>query len=266
MNAVEKISEARASELNETAKELATARKTGIVMDDLGEPLQVQSLVEAYYVHGQIAQLFNTIGGWKVGAPSPDATPLFAPMPLRWFNTDATLPGSTAVIEGHRYRGVEAEIAFVMGAALPPRSEKYSRDEVIAAIASCHPAIELLESAFVNPEKVSRFTTIADLQNNGGFVPGPAVTNWQQIDFTKEGVQVIVDGVVEVERVASNSAGTDLVRLVQWLANEGTVAYGGLKAGDWITTGSWTGKTLCRAGAEVEVKFSTAGSVKLKYA
>ncbi len=50
-----------------------------------------------------------------------------------------------------------------------------------------------------------------------------------------------VDGMVRVERTGSNTSG-DLMRLVPWLANEGAVRTGGLKAGQWITTGSWTGQ------------------------
>jgi 2-keto-4-pentenoate hydratase len=261
----ETISAARAGELRQTAKELAAARESGVLMDDLGEPLQPVSLAEAYFVHGELASLLGPVGGWKVGAPAADATPASAPMPQRWINLDA-LTGGTAVIARHRYRGVEAEIAFRVGTALPPRGEKYSREEIVAAMASCHPAIEVLEAAFVNPDTVAtKFSQIADLQSNGGFVPGPAVEGWRAIDFAKERVVVTVNGKIEVERVASNSGGTDLLRLVEWLVNVGSASYGGVKAGDWITTGSWTGKTLCASGAEVTVKFSTAGGLKLKF-
>ena len=34
-----------------------------------------------------------------------------------------------------------------------------------------------------------------------------------------------------------------MIRLVEWLANEGSVWAGGLKAGQFVTCGSWTGKT-----------------------
>jgi 2-keto-4-pentenoate hydratase len=50
-----------------------------------------------------------------------------------------------------RLRGVEAEIAFLLGKDLPPRAAPHSREELVIAIASCHPAIELLESALLNP-------------------------------------------------------------------------------------------------------------------
>ena len=100
---------------------------------------------------------------------------------------------------------------------------------------------------------------------HGGFVYGPAVANWQSIDFTKEKVMLAVDGIVRVERTGSNTSG-DLLRLLPWLANEGAARTGGLRKGQWITTGSWTGNTLACPGSVVEVIFSTAGRVDLRFA
>lgn len=74
-----------------------------------------------------------------------------------------------------------------------------------------------------------------------------------------------VNGAVRFEGKASNSAGTDLIRLLVWLANEGSYRTGGLQSGQWITTGSWSGKAFARAGSSVEVRFSTFGAVNLKF-
>jgi 2-keto-4-pentenoate hydratase len=105
---------------------------------------------------------------------------------------------------------------------------------------------------------------VADLQMHGAFVYGAAVADWQRIDFSKERVTLAVDGVVRVERTGSNTSG-DLRRLLPWLANEGAARTGGLKAGQWVTTGSWTGVSLAIAGSQVDVDFSTAGGVHLRF-
>lgn len=245
---------------------LLDARRTGHLLTDLPTALQPQSLDDAYAIQDRIAAAFGDIGGWKIGAPSPDATPMYAPMPLAWI----AATGTTLTGPRWRFRGLEAEIAFLVGRDLPPRSlesgaQPYTRDEVLAAMASCHPAIEVLEPAFADPTKATRMAMIADLQMHGGFVYGPAVPNWQSIDFTKEKVMLAVDGVVRVERTGSNTAG-NLLRLLPWLANEGAARTGGLRKGQWITTGSWTGNTLGSAGAAVDVTFSTAGRVELHFA
>jgi 2-keto-4-pentenoate hydratase len=135
----------------------------------------------------------------------------------------------------------------------------------VAAIESCHPAIEELEAGVTLPAKAARFSMIGDLQMHGGFIHGPAVSGWQKIDFAKESVKLSIDGTVAVERSASNTAGTDLLRLVLYLANEGAIRTSGLKRGAWITTGSWTGNSFASAGSQVQVQFSTAGSVGLSF-
>lgn len=240
---------------------LLDARRTNTPIADLPADVRPTTLDEAYFVQDRMAWAYDEIGGWKVGAPSADATPMFAPMPLNWMAcSGCEMRGIT-----HRLRGLEAEIAFFMGEDLPPRETPYTRDEVVAAIASCHPAIEVIESGLVDPLQATRLSMIADLQMHGGFVFGDGVPDWQNIDFTKEHVTLAVDGAVRVERTGSNTSG-DLMRLLPWLANEGAERTGGLKKGQWITTGSWTGLERGSAGSSVDVAFSIAGRVRLRFA
>lgn len=239
---------------------LLDARRTNTPIADLPKDVQPTTLEEAYFVQDRLAWAYEEIGGWKVGAPTADATPMFAPMPRNWMScSGCEIRGLT-----HRFRGLEAEIAFLMGEDLPPRETPYTREEVVGAIASCHPVIEVIESGLTDPREAAKLSMIADLQMHGGFVYGDAVPNWQSIDFSKENVSLAVDGAVRVERTGSNTSG-DFIRLLPWLANEGSSRTGGLKKGDWITTGSWTGLTLASAGSSVDVVFSTAGRVTLRF-
>jgi len=252
---------ARESQLLEAADLLLNARRTATPIPDLPAELQPTSLEEAYEVQNLIAEAYGPIGGWKVGATSPDATPVFAPMPLIWIAPS----GSTLSGVIRRYRGLEAEIAFQLGEDLPPRATPYTLGEVCDAIASCHPAIEVLESGLTDPMVANRMSLLADLQIHGGFIYGPACPEWQAIDFTRESVSLAVDGVIRVERTGSNTSG-DLMRLLPWLANEGATRTGGLKRGDWITTGSWTGYIQAMADSGVDARFNTAGGVDLRFA
>jgi 2-keto-4-pentenoate hydratase len=249
----------REKELMSAGAMLLDARRTNTPIDDLPQQLQPVTLDEAYFVQDRLALAYGEIGGWKVGAPTADATPLFAPMPRAWIAAnDAELTGR------FRFRGLEAEIAFLIGKDLPRRVVPYSRDEVVAAIASCHPAIEVIESGLTDPMKATRLSMIADLQMHGGFVYGAAVKDWYTTSFSKEHVVLAVDGMVRVERTGSNTAG-DLMRLLPWLANEGAERTGGLKAGQWVTTGSWTGLERGIAQSRVDVTFSTAGEVHARF-
>jgi 2-keto-4-pentenoate hydratase len=259
------ISGSREKDMIEAANLLLNARRTHTPIADLPPELQPTSLEEVARVHEEMILAYGDIGGWKIGAGTPEATPFFAPMPRAW------MAASGAILSGptYRYRVLEAEIAFLLGADLPPRLSKsgttpYTRDEVVAAIASCHPILEELESGLIDPKAANNLSALADLQMHGGFVYGPAYADWKSIDFAQETVTLTIDGVVQVERTGSNTSG-DLMRLLPYLANEGAARTGGLKAGQWITTGSWTGNTPALPGSEAEASFTHIGRVSLRF-
>lgn len=251
------ITATRRSVLLEAANTLADARRTKNPIAALPTELRPQTAAEAYIIQREVATAFGDVGGWKVGASSPESTPTCAPMPLIW------TAASGAEYRALRYRGIEAEIAFRLGADLPVRREAYSRDEVLAAIEGCYPAIEILDSAFEDPRAVDSLSTLADLGLHGAFCYGAEVPAWRTIDFAQEHVALTIDGVIRAERTGSNTAG-DLVRLVVWLANEGARLTEGLSAGQWITTGSWTGSIPAEHQSAVKAVFSNAGEVSLR--
>lgn len=225
---------------------------------DLPDAVRPTSLPLAYAIQQRIMSTLGPIGGWKVGAPGPEATPVCAPLPASGVvASPVKLDAAT-----HRMRGIEAEVAFRIGHDLPPKATPYTREEVMAAMATAHPAIETLESRYLDMDMVAMPSLVADSQAHGGFIHGPGRADWRTLDFTRETVEQTIDG--DVKRHTGNPAG-DMVRLVVWLANIGSVWAGGLKAGQFVTCGSWTGKTLAGPKAKVRVRFPSLGEVALDY-
>lgn len=256
------ITAARESVLLQTADTLLTARRTHTPIADLPTDLMPTSEAEAFAVQDLVAQAYGPVGGWKIGAAGADGVPFFAPMPAVWMGENGSLFRGI----NHRLFGVEAEIAFQMGQDLPATVRPYTREEVTIAVGSCNPAIEILESAYADPQAVSRTNMMADLQMHGGFVAGQAVPQWQEIDWANETVILTVDGAIRYENTGTAPAGPDLLRLLMYLANEGAKRTGGLKRGQWITTGSWSGLNWAAPGAEAVAHFSHAGRVNLLFA
>ena len=254
------ISPENGSRLRQASEILLEARRTVTPVAELPVALRPANLAEAYFLQDVIIEELGEVAGYKVGAASAEATPVFGPM----FDFGVISSGATVSTTMRRMRGIEAEISFLIGKDLPRRAAAYTREEVVAAIASAHPAIELLESAYIDPDAVDRMSMIGDLQMHGGFVHGPAFANWRDFDFSQEKVTVSIDGVLRVEK-GSNAAGPDLLWLVVWLANEAQWRTGGLHKGQWITTGSWTGKTLADAGSSVRVHFEHFGTVEIMF-
>ena len=237
---------------------LTTRRGDSPRLDGLPGSLRPETEDDAYAIQQAVIAGLGGVAGWKVGSPNPAATHFTcAPLPAGTvFDGPVTIEGSD--------RGVEAEIAVRLGRDLPPRETPYTVDEIRAAIASAHPAIEVLESRFVDLAAVGSLSGLADSLSNHSLVLGPAIADWETVDLTSETVRLLVDG-IEVKQGSSNPGG-EMLRLVVWLANEGTHWAGGLRAGQVVTTGSWTGKDYTRPGAEVVARFANCGNAVVRFA
>ena len=218
----------------------------------LPEALRPADAAAAYRVQAKTADGV-AIGGWKVGAAGPGKPCICAPMPA------AGITASPATLGAGLLRGVEAEVAFRIGHDLPPRATPYTREEIIAALVTAHPVIEILESAFIDPDVVEPLSNLADNILHGGFVYGPGLQDWHGLDFPAITVTQSIDDAA-LQRTG-NPAG-DMIRLVEWLANEGSVWAGGLKTGQFVTCGSWTGKTPAPAGAAIRVQVPGLGEAR----
>jgi 2-keto-4-pentenoate hydratase len=238
---------------------LAARRDLGHRLPGLPDQVKPKDRGTAYDIQHRIATTYSAIGGWKVGAPGPEAPPQCGALP------EAGIVISPASLSSrtHVLRGIEAEIAFRMARDLPPRPGPYSRDEVIGAIEAAYPVIEVLESGYLDPDAVDPLSNLADTQSHGGLVYGAPQPFWQDIDFAAEKVEQYVDGALQMERVG-NPCG-DMIRLVVWMANEGSHWAGGLKRGQFVTCGSWTGKSVVGPDSTVRVVFPSVGEVVVSY-
>ncbi|MCC6716519.1 MAG: 2-keto-4-pentenoate hydratase [Acetobacteraceae bacterium] len=222
----------------------------------LPEALKPKDMAAALAVQHKVAQSF-TIGGWKVGAPG--GVKVCGALPA------ATIQPSPAKLSAaqHPLRMVESEVAFRMKSDLPPRATPYTKDEVAAAIDTMHPAIEVCESRFVEPKDFDMLANVADTQSHGGFVYGPAAKDWRKVDLAAQVCRQFVNSALDAERTGYPFG--DILDLMLWLANEGSTWAGGLKAGQFVTCGSWSGANRVPAGATVRAEFPGLGEAQIAY-
>ncbi|HEV2551981.1 MAG TPA: fumarylacetoacetate hydrolase family protein [Stellaceae bacterium] len=243
------------------ADTLLHARRKREQLGRLSRSFVPASEEEAYAVQAAVVAALGAVGGWKVGASSPTAEPSAAPLlaagtrpsPARW-----ELPAGVSV-------GIEGELAFRFARALPPRGQAYGEDEVWDAIDTLHPAIELVQSRFADPQAADKLALLADNLANYGFCRGAAVPDWRQIDFLRQPVSLDVDGAERVRAIGGNAAGHPR-RLLAWLANHCARRGRGLAAGDIVTTGTHTGLITLPAPANVVVHFAGVGEARLTLA
>jgi 2-keto-4-pentenoate hydratase len=232
------------------ARMLLDARTTGAPIASLPTDVQPQTAGEAYAIQdAQIAAL-GGIGGWKVGARAPDAEPNCAPLPR------PLVFGSPHAFAPFRFpmHLVEAEIAFTLASDLPPRASAYTIDDVAAAVASVHAAIEILGSRYVDWRAQPPLAQLADFQNNGALVVGEGRATGTRIDQRATTVRVDVAESPALQVTGGNAAG-DVFRLLAWLANHAAARSGGLRAGDVITTGSCIGAYAVPPQSRVRATF-----------
>ncbi|WP_454017805.1 2-keto-4-pentenoate hydratase [Azospirillum sp. Marseille-Q6669] len=248
-------------EINESAfrdsvDALIQARKSRDWLSAL--PTRPTSEVEAYAIQDAVARRLGPVVAWKVGARTPDTEPFRAPIhaDTLFFDT-TTLPAAD-----YQVIGMEAEIAYTFAKDLPPRAEPYSREEVLDAVGSVHPAFEIVDTRFAGFGSQDGLSHMADQFNHGALVVGPAIADWRSLEPLKERVALVVDGETKADTVAGNSAG-EPVRLLVWMANTGAVSLGGLKAGDVVTTGSHVGTVMVPAGSTSVAVYGTMGTYEL---
>jgi 2-keto-4-pentenoate hydratase len=221
--------------------------------------IEVADADQAYAVQRLVMVALGEIGGWKVGAEGPTAAPSCAPMPA------SHVVPAPHVLDAALFtqREVESEICFTFGADLPPRTAPYGPDEVLTAIATCQPGIEVLQSRLQAPDAAGRLAVLADFIQHGAFVWGEPIADWRSRDFLAMHVRQTIEGLPTIERTG-NPAG-DMVRLMVWLANEGAAWAGGIRQGQIVTCGSWTGKTRVPEGASAVAEFSGAAPLRLDF-
>jgi 2-keto-4-pentenoate hydratase len=79
-----------------------------------------------------------------------------------------------------------------------------------------------------------------------------------------QAVSLSVNGSVAVQHPRWSNPAGDPVRLLDWLANEGARSLGGLRAGQWVTTGSCTGTVMVAPGTVVVAEFSGLGRAEVQ--
>jgi 2-keto-4-pentenoate hydratase len=244
-------------DVEEAARLLCGARR-GSPLHETPQSCRPRSDTDAYEIQDAvIRQLAESVGGWKVGAASA-ATPAFcAPI---WTRMIRQSPATYHARE-LRLIGIEAEIAFRLGRDMPPRSSAYDRTEVIID-ATLHPVIEVVDSRYADFRSLDRAAILADNYSNGGLVYGPAVADWQALDFGRTKIDVTEDG----EPFADSSGGAtrDPVAALVDFANLMN-GRGGAKAGTFITTGSWTGLVFTKRGTQIVADFGPLGRVEVTF-
>ncbi|MEO1159652.1 MAG: fumarylacetoacetate hydrolase family protein [Pseudomonadota bacterium] len=249
------------------AQTLADARTQGRKLDSYPGNAPA-SEADAFAVQCDAARLTGwQQTGWKIGCTSKMAQDMLRadgpfPGPVyaeRTFPNDGDVPVSPSAI-----RLVEPEIAFTMAHDLPAGGSDHSVEDVLAAAASVHLSLELVNRRLPGGLEDGNMWNIADGGCNDAFVLGPANDLLPASRYSALELNVVRNDQPATTGVGANALGGPDIALA-WLANYLNANGLMLKAGDVITTGVVTGLVYVDPGDEIISTCAELGEVSARY-
>jgi 2-keto-4-pentenoate hydratase len=240
------------------ARALLHARSGGAPADAARWP--VPDAAAAYRVQAATLRTLGPVGGWKVGARSPDAEPTFAPLPQ-----SGVLPSGAAFdLPPRALRIVELEIAVRLKRDLVPLGQLLPPAEIAAAIEGMLPAIELVDTRWAEALASPPLAQLADLQSHAALVVGAAVpVPASGLPLDRARARLWIGDHLDKD-VAGGHPSPDAWRLLAHLARHAEAAGLPLRAGQVLTLGSLTGLTTSRPGTPVRGEVEGVGEVALR--
>jgi 2-keto-4-pentenoate hydratase len=242
--------------------------RTGTKLEGLDGSMQPRDRAEGYAIQAAIEQYSSDgLFGWKIAATSEAGQKHInvpGPMAGRILAETVIPDGGTASMAGNDMRVAEPEFAFRMRTDLPPRVAPYTVHEVLDAVDTLHPAIEIPDSRFGDFVRAGEAQLIADNACAHLFVLGPATTaDWRAMDLVEERPVTTMRGQRFVGH-GKNVLGDPRVALT-WLANELRQLGVTLKAGQIVTTGTCHPPLPIQSGDVCAVDFGALGKVSVGF-
>ncbi len=237
-------------------------------IDGLPADCRPTSRHEGYKVQSEVARLSGqALFGWKIAATSKAGQKhigVDGPLAGRILDNRAFQSGASVPMVNNLMKVAEAEFAFRMAHDLLPRASEYSMEEVLDAVASLHPAIEIPDSRYREFAKVGAAQLIADNACASYFVLGAATeADWRQHDLAEHPALAWVNGKLMREGKGGNVLGDPRLALT-WIVNELSGAGEPLRRGHVVTTGTCVVPVEIAPGDHVIADFGLFGRAEAR--
>jgi 2-keto-4-pentenoate hydratase len=242
--------------------------RAGTKLAGLEESHRPVNRADGYAIQAAIERYSTThLFGWKIAATSEAGQKhinVAGPMAGRILSETVIADGGTASMAGNEMRVAEPEFAFRMRIDLPARSAPYSVQQVLDAVDTLHPAIEIPDSRFADFAGAGEAQLIADNACAHLFVLGPATTaDWRSMDLIEHRPVITMRGEKFIGH-GRNVLGDPRAALA-WLANELRQLGVTLKAGRVVTTGTCHKPLPIQAGDFCAADFGALGKVSVGF-
>lgn len=250
------------------AKTLNDHWRAGTKLESLDASIRPKDRTEGYAIQAALAgHSTGKLFGWKIAATSEAGQKhinVSGPLAGRILAETVIASGGTASMKGNEMRVGEAEFAFRFARDLSPRATPYSLQEVLDAVGTLHPAIEIPDSRFSNFARAGEAQLIADNACAHLFVLGGATSaDWRACDLIEERPVVTLRDEKHIGH-GKNVLGDPRVALA-WCANELRALGITLLAGEVVTTGTCCTPLPIQAGDFFAADFGAFGKVSVGF-
>ena len=247
--------------------------QSGESFDQIPADIRPHTRTQGYAAQAWLPQASGReVLGWKIAATSTAGQQhinVGGPLAGRILSGQVLPPGAEVPALGNRMRVAEPEMAFVFGCALPSRTQPYSEAEVMAAVASLHPSIEIPNSRFAVFTEAGEAQLLADNACAHQFMLGQAAPDaWRSLDLSRHAVHATVTGASGQtwQRTGSGAAVLgDPRTALTWLVNELSALDIGLETGQFVTTGTCMPPLAINEGDQVLADFGVLGQIGMRF-
>jgi 2-keto-4-pentenoate hydratase len=245
------------ADISHAVQSLLEARRSG---RQVAPPFALPDRDAVYAIQDGVARATGPVAGWKVGARTPTAEPNPAPL------LAGALVKSPARFDGKAMHmiGVEIEISFHIVRDIAARDKPVDREEALAAVGDAFVGMEVVDTRLADFKQVDPEWLLADNQMNHALVVGEKVTDWLGLDWPDLQVRLVIDGGTVVDQRGGLGA-VDPVRPLAWMIDHAVRRRGGIRKGQSITTGSWTGLRYFAPGTRARGEFAGLGAVEATF-
>src|SRR3954467_3557359 len=242
--------------------------RAGTKLSALDDWYRPANRAEGYAIQAVIEKYSSkSLFGWKIAATSEAGQRhinVDGPMAGRILAETVISDGGTASMAGNEMCVAEPEFAFRMRVDLPARTTPYTVQQVLDAVDTLHPAIEIPDSRFADFVRAGDSQIIADNACAHLFVLGPATSaDWRARDLVAERPVIAMRG-QQFTGHGKNVLGDPRVALA-WLANELRQLGVTLRAGEIVTTGTCHPPLPIQSGDHCAMDFGVLGKVSVGF-
>ena len=247
--------------------------QSGQILQQLPQTCRPLTAEQGYAAQAQLPMAAGrAVVGWKIAATSANGQAhinVGGPLAGRLLSGQVFDSGATVPSAGNRMRVAEPEFAFTMGQDLVPQATPYTPQQVMAAVATLHPAIEVPDSRLAPFTEAGEAQLLADNACARHFVLGPAAPDgWRALDLSTHAVHARVDQGARLqctrEGTGANVLGDPRIALT-WLVNQLSSLGIALHKGQVVTTGTCMVPLALAPGQTVTADYGSLGQVRMTF-